>query len=589
MKLIFILCLVATLIPMSQPFPYSVELNAGQASWVSPQQWINYYYYEVGHYELFRFDITNCTNGDSIIMARSIYFEQRNHYTLVLRINNQGEVLWSFLHHMYMPCGLIHRTDDQFFLIGEVYRSDGKFLNITCIDGLTGSILWSRNHSLSYDIDVWDATATNDAGVLVACSMDYDIFYNRTWFGLRFDSNGNLLWNQTYADQNPRGLCVITNCQDGSFLLVGHETSEHYIGYRFVAYRLESDGSVRWIQNYHDTFPYDVVESPSGGFLILGETATRIDDEGNQLWNNTYWHSGDGGSIVACDEGFLITGTRYPAGKRDAVYATRIDNDGHILWQWSQAISPGGSYCAAMRSEEGGFFIVCSAYVVRHPSMLLIRLPESPVPTQMIQQLSFNCYLWAIVILLLISIGLNLVLVNRGTTREPFRRIYEHILAGNIQLYIVLNLFWFILWLTGPVSPLIGYMQNFPPYPEEFGYQFQNALITPSSIFFFLIGLGVAMIFQGLEFIHVEKPKLQKNVPIKVIRPMIIYLLLAILGCVFGIWLIYQTLQSSWTWNIFTQQSFFVFPIILLGLLTGAWFPKYLFFRNYERQLTSRV
>lgn len=52
MKLIFILCLVVTFIPISQPFPYSVELDVGQASWVSPQQWINYYYYESGHYEL---------------------------------------------------------------------------------------------------------------------------------------------------------------------------------------------------------------------------------------------------------------------------------------------------------------------------------------------------------------------------------------------------------------------------------------------------------------------------------------------------------------------------------------------------------
>lgn len=589
MKLLLILCLVASFIPKSQPFPYSVELDVGQASWVSPQQWINYYYYEMEHYELFGFDITNCTNGDSIILVRSSYFEQHYRYPLVMRISNQGEVHWSFLYHSTMPCALIHRTDDQFFLIGEFYEGGEKWLDITCIEGLTGDLLWSRNHSLSFDIDVRDATATNDAGVLVACNMDDSRFQNRTWFGLRFDSNGNLLWNQTYAEHTPRGLCTITNCQDGSFLLVGQETSEQYMGYRFVAYRLESDGSVRWTQIYEDSFPYDVVESPSGGFLILGETGIRIDDEGNQLWNNSYWPSGDGGSIVACDQGFLITGISDLPNERDTVYATRIDNDGNIFWQWSQAISLYGVYnCAAMRSEEGGFYIVCSAYVVRHPAMLLVRLPETPVPTQMIQQISFNCYLWATVFLLLISIGLYLLLQNRGTTREPFRRIYEQILAGNIQLYLVLNIFWLLLWLTGPVSPLIGYMLNYPPDYHEFGYQFQNALITPSGIFFFLIGIGVAIIFQGLEFIRGEKPNLQQNAFINVTRTMGIYIILAISLCLFGIWLIYLPLQNPWTWNIYLQQSFYVFPIILLGQLTGTWFPKYLFFRNYERQLISR-
>ncbi|MFX1319685.1 MAG: hypothetical protein ACFE9O_11175, partial [Promethearchaeota archaeon] len=349
----------------------------------------------------------------------------------------------------------------------------------------------------------------------------------------------------------------MTDCEDGSFLLVGQETSAYYIGYQLVAYRLESDGTVRWIQLYEDTIPYDVVESPSGGFLILGEKGIRIDDGGNQLWNKTFWLSGRWGSITSCDNGFLLTGVGDNPIIHESVYAVRIDNDGGVLWQWSHGIALYfAPYCAVVTIEESGFFIIANADVFQLPAILLIRLPEVPVPTQMLFQLYFNSYLVAFFLLILISIALIGTFLDRVTINEPFRKIYQDVLSGNLLLYAMLSLLWLSLWLTGPVYPIIGHMQQYPPNAQEILYQFQNALVTPSANLFFFTGIALAFIFQGIEFLGAEKPKLQQNQPVKVIHKMIIYIIIAIAICALGMGIIYLVIQNPWTWNIYLQQSF---------------------------------
>jgi hypothetical protein len=282
MKLILILCLVATIFPMSQPYPYTVEVYAGQINWFGPQQWINAYHYEWSGEDLRGVDIANCSNGDVIVLAQSQNTEHRIEYSMAMRVNNQGEVLWSHLYHRTYAIAVIQRSDNQYFIVGKHAETPTNILFITCIDGLNGNILWELNHTLSLYRSWSTATATNDGGVLVVCSTEtYFGPQNRTWNGMRFDTNGDLLWNTTYAHYTPNSQVAVTNCRDGTFLLVGAESNQ------LVAYRLESDGSVRWTQIYDDPAAYDVVESSTSGFLILGRQVFRIDDEGNQLWNNT--------------------------------------------------------------------------------------------------------------------------------------------------------------------------------------------------------------------------------------------------------------------------------------------------------------
>ncbi|MDO8124588.1 MAG: hypothetical protein Q6364_09450 [Candidatus Hermodarchaeota archaeon] len=590
MKLIFILCLVVTFIPTSQPYPYSVDVNVGQINWYGPQQWINAYYYEMWGEGLTGIDITNCSNGDVIVLAQSQNTEHRIEYSMAMRVNNQGEVLWSHLYHRTWAIAVLQRSDNHYFIVGKHSETPTNILFITCIDGLNGNILWERNHTLSLYRSWSTATATNDDGVLVVCSTDTysGPTQNRTWNGLRFDTNGDLLWNKTYAHYIPNSQVAVTNCRDGTFLLVGDESNQ------LVAYRLESDGSVRWTQIYDDPAAYDVVESSTSGFLILGQQVFRINDEGNQLWNNTYWQLNDGGSIVACHEGFLVSGfgpDPSPFIPSGSINAVRINNDGVILWQWSHGTGDkyGIGFEAGIVSEEGGFFLTGGIFAFGHDSALLVRLPDVPLPTQMIMQLSFNSYVWVTALLLMISILLLLFLIRRQSTSERLREVYERFFVGNIILYSGLLPFWLYLWSIGPVYPIIrgsiyslNLIWNFFPL-------LQTILPTLSGLLFFIIGIGLAIIYQGLKFTYSIKPLFQQEKPIRQPRIKISYPITAILLCLFGMVIVYsQGWSTSWTWYLYGYHLFLVFPIILLGYLTAAGFPTLLLFLYLERKETHR-
>jgi hypothetical protein len=568
-----------------------VEVNVGQINWFGPQQWLNAYYYDWAGEDLAGIDITNCSNGDVIVLAQSRNFEDRMEYSMAMRVNNQGEVLWSHLYHRTWAIAVIQRSDDQYFIVGKHADTPGNILFITCIDGLNGNILWEHNHTLSLHRSWSTATATDDDGMLVVLSTEYHFgpTQNRTWNGLRFDMNGDLLWNRTYAYLNPRDQLAVTNCRDGTFLLVGAESNQ------LVAYRLESDGSVRWIQTYDDPNAYDVVESSTSGFLILGRQVFRIDDEGNLLWNNTYWQNNERGSVVACYEGFLVSGYGTnpfslfaPGG---SIYAVRINDDGVILWQWSHGTEGlfATGFKAAIECEEGGFFLTGGVFAFGHTSALIVRFPDEPLPTQMIIQLSFNSYIWATALLLMISILVLLLLVRRQSTSEPFREIYERLFVGNIILYSGLLPFWMYLWNLGPVYPIIITSID-PPYQLwDFFCHLQTILPTLSGLLYYIIGIGLAIIYQGLKFTYSIKPLFKQEKIIRQPRTLSSYPISAILLCILGMVIVYsQGWSSSWNWFLYGYHLFLIFPIVLLGFLTATWFPKLLLFYYLEKKEANR-
>ncbi|MHA2428395.1 MAG: hypothetical protein ACXADB_10265, partial [Candidatus Hermodarchaeia archaeon] len=195
----------------------------------------------------------------------------------------------------------------------------------------------------------------------------------------------------------------------------------------------------------------------------------------------------------------------------------------------------------------------------------------------------------ATALLLMISILLLLLLVRRQSTSERLREFYERILVGNIVLYSGLLPFWLYLWSIGPVYPIIMVSVDPQYLLWDFIYHLQTILPTLSGLFYFIIGIGFAIIYQGLKFTYSIKPSFQQEKPIRQPRTMIRYSISAILLCLFGMFIIFpQRWNSSWSWYLYGYHLFLVFPIVLLGFLTAAWFPNLLLFLYLEKEEARR-
>src|SRR5208283_1889698 len=90
------------------------------------------------------------------------------------------------------------------------------------------------------------------------------------------DSKGNMQWSQTYgaAGQDSEAYVMIQTSDDG-FLLAGSTTTYGIGGRQILLVKTDSNGNVIWSQTYGgagDNIANSVIQTGDGGYAIVGST-----------------------------------------------------------------------------------------------------------------------------------------------------------------------------------------------------------------------------------------------------------------------------------------------------------------------------
>jgi len=158
------------------------------------------------------------------------------------------------------------------------------------------------------------------------------------------------------ANAEDQGQAVISTIDRG-FLMVGWSEDPVSVGGDndpdIYVVRADVDGDLVWEKRFDKGFierGYDVVQTPDGGFLIVGETKEfpssaskfqacllKIDAAGNEEWFQTYGNQNGtdrGIAVIATtDGGFLFTGsTDNDETTDDDIYLIKTDSDGNQIW-----------------------------------------------------------------------------------------------------------------------------------------------------------------------------------------------------------------------------------------------------------------
>jgi hypothetical protein len=177
---------------------------------------------------------------------------------------------------------------------------------------------------------------------------------------------GNLLWNQTFGGYDTDRAHAVTRIGNNIFVIgLTHSFGEGPVNMYLLC--LREDGTFLWSRRYgaNDTVlsGESIIPLGNGDLLIAGGIGyldadvndsiflMRIDDDGNQIWNNTYrsshgsrysWAIGTGGGhagmIAECvDGGFALISsmvtpaTAHHVSNMDA-WLLRTDSSGTHLW-----------------------------------------------------------------------------------------------------------------------------------------------------------------------------------------------------------------------------------------------------------------
>jgi hypothetical protein len=219
---------------------------------------------------------------------------------------------------------------------------------------------------------------TDDGGFAVAGStISFGAGLSDVWL-IKTDSDGNMLWNKTYGDVYNDCAFSLVATSDGGYALAGFTYFFAAGGYDFYLVRTDSDGNMLWNQTYGGPdidMGYSLVGTSDGGFAIAGETDSfgaglsdfwlvRTDSDGNMLWNKTYGGTENdrGWSVVLTnDGGYAIAGSTesFGAGKED-VWLVKTDAAGNMQWDQTYGDTETDNAFSLIATGDGGFAVTGS-------------------------------------------------------------------------------------------------------------------------------------------------------------------------------------------------------------------------------------
>ncbi len=236
-------------------------------------------------------------------------------------------------------------------LVGADHRD--FFLVKTDMDGL---LEWNQTFEQEGDQYASCLVQTTDEGyAVVGYSMSFAQQGNADFLLLKTDSSGNQLWNQTYkGDANEYPHCLVKS-SDGGYALAGLTLSSSMItpsvtheSVWFV--KTDSEGNMLWNQTYNggaNEAAYSLIQTSEGGYALAGYTSSfgaggldfwllKTDEHGIILWNQTYGGLKDDAalSLVECaDGGYVVAGftESFGAGDYD-FWVVKTDENGNMNW-----------------------------------------------------------------------------------------------------------------------------------------------------------------------------------------------------------------------------------------------------------------
>ncbi|HAD12584.1 MAG TPA: secretion protein, partial [Saprospirales bacterium] len=266
-----------------------------------------------------------------------------------------------------------------------------------------GNIIWQKCLGGSDNDEAWDVVQSPDGGFVVvgtSSSSDGDLSVNYgsddVWV-VKLDAAGSLLWQRSFGGSESDEGRVISNTDDGGFIIAGRTSSvDGHItqtqgGMDFWVVKLNFEGKKEWDKNFGGTgidFADDVHQTKDGGFIITGVTRSnnghatgshglydvlvvKTDKDGEVEWTKVLGGSNDdyGRSIIQTqDDGYAVCG-QVQSSDGDAIgndggadaWVVKLSPSGELQWQKSMGGTQDEHFYTLAETPEGALILAGNA------------------------------------------------------------------------------------------------------------------------------------------------------------------------------------------------------------------------------------
>jgi hypothetical protein len=351
-------------------------------------------------------DVVQLSDGSFVTIGTSGNFSAPFNDIFVLRVDAQGDTLWSRVFQ-----GLCEETarsitalaNDNIIIAGTACfgsnsGNDALLLKIS----KHGNILFAKGF---YELGsnqaefINDVIATSDGGIAATGG------FGTSTMALKTDSAGLREWTMTYGNFN--GVAIYETSDSGFIIAADSSTSA-------IVIKTSSTGSMEWKKSYQlpqnsSITPVDIIEN-AAGYQLLGTANVPVDGDqalvmqldslGDTLWTKTYGNlwSNQVTSLSGDAHGATFVGTTNGIQNlTSAAWIVRINPQGDTLW--TRTYGPFGDARSVIRAADQGFLAVGQefgfagqfnhAYLLKTDSMgFTVGCPQSIMPSVSIATVS---------------------------------------------------------------------------------------------------------------------------------------------------------------------------------------------------------
>jgi len=199
---------------------------------------------------------------------------------LTIKYNPNGETIWTRRYNRASgreDKGLFLDLDQlgNIFVVGYTEAGNG-FFDIGMIKyNPNGETLWIRNYNRSNDDDLPRRIVTDGQGNLYVAGSSWD-GSNEDFLILKYDGDGNRLWDLSYDNQNNRDYAVGLSLDQWGNIYVGGSSYAPSSDFDFLLVKYSSAGNREWLKRYTRTGRDELVGiqvDNSGDIVLVGNFA----------------------------------------------------------------------------------------------------------------------------------------------------------------------------------------------------------------------------------------------------------------------------------------------------------------------------
>ncbi len=281
-------------------------------------------------------------------------------------------------------CFSVIQTDDGGYLMGGRHREQNAGIHFTVVkvDADLNQEWWRSYHERQ---DECNAVIETKAGNYVGAGH---IHNDNRWVAhaVMLDPEGEVIWQNDY--EQGRKIFAIREVDDGLLFAGQFQAGEN----RCWLLKTNMAGEEQWSQTYPGTQFRALISCRQGGFAACGSLnsdwlLTRLDDEGNVIWQRTFEFEGTGSALSIAqttDGGFVMTGP----GNWDVPTPSvvRTDPPGNEMWRRTdnnRQIGQVEDYRSTVIANDGMIMVAGATAIDRERGLdgvLLKIIPERSGP-----------------------------------------------------------------------------------------------------------------------------------------------------------------------------------------------------------------